>query len=112
MGPYRTTSITTKLLHLKRPNLIPICDSYVCSMVGKRAGNATGTTSLIMAVREIGCANLDALAEISQRLRSIGINRTLSAFWIPSSGLRSRQGARKPSSGGGWFDGTGFRLFF
>jgi hypothetical protein len=48
-----------------------------CSMVGKRAGNALETTRLIMAVREIGRANLDALAEISQRLRSIGINRTL-----------------------------------
>jgi hypothetical protein len=77
MGPYRTTSITTKLLHLKRPNLIPICDSYVCSMVGKRADNAIETTMLIMEVRGIGRANLDALAEISQRLRSIGINRTL-----------------------------------
>jgi Family of unknown function (DUF6308) len=77
LGPYRTTSITTKLLHLKRPNLIPICDSYVCSMLGKHPGDAVETTKLIMAVRELGRANLDVLMEISKRLTSIGINRTL-----------------------------------
>jgi hypothetical protein len=77
MAPYRTTSITTKLLHLKRPKLIPICDSYVCSMLGKRAGNAVDTTKLIVAVREVGRSNLDALMEISRRLASIGFDRTL-----------------------------------
>ena len=77
MAPYRTTSITIKLLHLKRPALIPICDSYICAMVGKRAGNAADTAELIVTVREVGRANLDALQEISRRLRGIGINRTL-----------------------------------
>lgn len=77
MAPYRTTSITTKLLHLKRPKLIPICDSYVCAMVGKRAGSAADTAKLIMKVRDIGQANLAALMEISKRLTSIGIDRTL-----------------------------------
>lgn len=92
MAPYRTTSITTKILHIKRPSLVPICDSYVCAMVGGRAGNATDTTKLIMRVRDIGRANLDALTEISRRLKSIGIERTLvrildSLLW---SGYRER----------------------
>jgi len=76
IAPYRTTSIVTKLLHLKRPSLIPICDSYVCAMLGKHGGNATDTARLIGAVREVGRANLDALMEISRRLISIGVDRT------------------------------------
>jgi len=77
MAPYRTTSITTKLLHLKRPKLIPICDSYVTAMIQKRAGDAGETTKLIVAVRVIGRENLDSLVEVSKRLASIGIDRTL-----------------------------------
>lgn len=77
IAPYRTTSITTKLLHLKRPNLIPICDSYVNAMIQLRAGGARETTILIMAVRDVGRENLDSLLEISRRLASIGIDRTL-----------------------------------
>ena len=112
MGPYRTTSIATKLLHVKRPKLIPICDGRVCSMVEKRAGNAMETTSLIMAVREIGRANLDELAEIQQRLTSIGIDRTL--VRILDSLLWSAYRAKGPEAEFGrwlvrWHGG---RLFF
>lgn len=77
MAQYRTTSISTKILHAKRSHLIPICDSYVCAMVGMSAGNAGKTTKLIMRVRDIGRANLDALTEISERLKGIGIERSL-----------------------------------
>ncbi len=46
-------------------------------MIGGRAGNAADTTTLIMAVREVGRENLDSLVEISKRLITIGIDRTL-----------------------------------
>lgn len=77
MAPYRTTSITTKLLHIKRPRLIPICDSYVTAMIEGRAGNASDTTRLIASVREVGRTNLESLLEIERRLASIGIDRSL-----------------------------------
>jgi Family of unknown function (DUF6308) len=77
MAPYRTTSITTKVLHIKRPHLIPICDSYVVGMVGGRSGDAKTTTELIGRVREIGRQNLPALEEIERRLTTIGIERSL-----------------------------------
>ena len=93
MGPYRTTSITTKLLHLKRPNLLPVCDSYVCAMLGEKSGGPAQTMRLITAVRDVGRFNLGALTEISKRLKSIGIDRTLvrildSLLWsaYPDSG--------------------------
>jgi hypothetical protein len=77
MAPYRTTAIVTKLLHIKRPKLIPVCDSYVCAMIGRRARTAADATKLIGDVREVGRVNIDALVEISARLTSIGIDRTL-----------------------------------
>lgn len=112
MAPYRTTSISTKLLHLKRPRLIPICDSYVCAMVGRRAGNAADTVKLIMTVREIGRVNIDALVEISTRLTSIGIDRTLvrildALLW---SGFRER--GPEPEFGRWLVRNHGGRLFF
>ena len=112
MGPYRTTSITTKLLHLKRPSLIPICDSYVCSMIGKRASNAIETTKLIMAVREVGRVNLDALVEISRRLTSIGFDRTLVRILDSVLWSAYRAGGPEAEFGRWLVRDHGGRLFF
>jgi uncharacterized protein DUF6308 len=54
MALYRTTSISTKILHIKRPRLIPICDSYVTGMIGGRAGGPSATMKLIVDVRAVG----------------------------------------------------------
>lgn len=112
IAPYRTTSITTKLLHLKRPKLIPICDSYVCSMLGKRAGDAVDTTKLIMTIREVGRSNLDALMEIHRRLASIGIDRTLTRI-LDSILWSAAPGGGPEAEFGRWLvQWHGGRLFF
>ena len=77
MGPFRTTAVTTKVLALKRPKLIPICDSFVSDMVGGKPGDYHAKTDLILEVRKVGRDNLAALQEIDGRLRTIGIKRTL-----------------------------------
>jgi hypothetical protein len=76
-GPYRRAAVVTKLLHIKRPRLIPICDSYVAKIMGKPAYDADSTTSLILAIREVGRANLEALREVASRLAGIGVVRPL-----------------------------------
>lgn len=76
-GPYRRASVMTKLLHMKRPRLVPICDSYVAKSMGVSAWDARSTLSLILAIRETGRANIQALQEISARLASIGFERSL-----------------------------------
>jgi hypothetical protein len=76
-GPYRRASVMTKLLHLKRPQLVPICDSYVAKSMGVSAWDAESTLLLILAIRETGLMNLKALREISSRLASIGFERPL-----------------------------------
>jgi len=76
-GPYRRASVVTKLLHIKRPRLIPICDSFVAATMGKRAWDAESTASLILAIREAGRANIEVLRTVSSRLESIGFSRPL-----------------------------------
>lgn len=76
-GPYRRASVMTKLLHMKRPRLVPICDSYVAKSMGRTAWDAESTASLILALRETGRTNIDGLREISSRLASIGFDRSL-----------------------------------
>ena len=76
-GPYRRAAVVTKLLHIKLPSLIPICDSYVSATMGMRAGDAESTSLLILAIRETGRANLDVLREVASRLQSIGVDRPL-----------------------------------
>ena len=34
IGPYRRPAVITKVLHIKRPRLIPVCDSYVARTMG------------------------------------------------------------------------------
>lgn len=77
MGRYRRAATVTKLLHLKRPRLIPICDSYVASILGHNPLDVPRASQLIAAVRDVGRDNRAALEEVSARLRSLGIERSL-----------------------------------
>lgn len=56
-GHGRRAAGVTKMLHLKRPNLIPICDSYVMQMMSQRAYDGPSTCRLISAIRRTGRAN-------------------------------------------------------
>lgn len=77
IGPYRRPAVTTKVLHIKRPRLIPVCDSYVARTMGVELVDGSGLLRLVMHLHKQGQENLEALSEIQARLREIGIERTL-----------------------------------
>jgi hypothetical protein len=68
VGDHRGLSVATKLLHLKRPALVPILDSLVVDQLGGRGAKAT---KLIEHMREEGRQNLDALRAIQDALATI-----------------------------------------
>ncbi len=45
MGPYRGPAVVTKVLHIKRPRLIPVCDSYVARTMGVELSGQRRTCS-------------------------------------------------------------------
>jgi hypothetical protein len=77
IGPYRGPAVTTKVLHIKRPRLIPVCDSYVARTMGVALLDSAGLLKLVMHLHEQGQANLEALLAIQGRLSEVGIERTL-----------------------------------
>jgi hypothetical protein len=80
VGPYRGPAVTTKVLHIKRPRLIPVCDSYVAGMMGVQFNDGftwRQLLNLVLHLRRQGQANLDELETIQQRLADAGYDRTL-----------------------------------
>lgn len=77
IGSYRRPAVTTKVLHIKRPRLIPVCDSYVARTMGVELVDGSGLLRLVMHLHRQGQENLDGLLEIQARLSEIGIDRTL-----------------------------------
>ena len=77
IGPYRRPAVATKVLHIKRPRLIPVCDSYVARIMGVELWDSAGLLGLVTHLREQGQVNLDGLLKIQARLSEIGIDRTL-----------------------------------
>lgn len=77
IGPYRGPAVATKVLHIKRPRLIPVCDSYVARTMGVELVDSAGLLRLVMHLHKQGQANLEALCAIQARLSEIGIDRTL-----------------------------------
>jgi hypothetical protein len=79
MGP----AIMTKLLGLKRPRLVPLCDSYVLDLIGvavptERERRHQRPGALIVAIellRTQGQANLQTLRAIQERLARAGYER-------------------------------------
>jgi Family of unknown function (DUF6308) len=68
VGDHRGLSVATKLLHLKRPALVPILDSLVVDQLG---GRGVEGSALIEHVRAEGRRNLDALHGIQRELATI-----------------------------------------
>jgi Family of unknown function (DUF6308) len=68
VGDHRGRSVATKLLHLKRPALVPILDSLVVDQLG---GRGLEGSALIEHVRAEGRRNLDALQSIQRELATI-----------------------------------------
>lgn len=77
IGPYRRPAVATKVLHIKRPRLIPVCDSYVARTLGVELLDSEGLLRLVMHLHKQGQANLEALLAIQTLLSDVGIDRTL-----------------------------------
>jgi hypothetical protein len=67
----------TKLLHIKRPALIPVCDSYVLGFMGIPNIGAASGVALIDNLREMRGDLLPPLLELQQFLIERGYSRTL-----------------------------------
>ncbi len=86
-------AVVTKVLHIKRPRLIPVLDSLVLSQIGARYSEDVRTWVAAMKhVRSIGQTNLDGLADIRTHLERNGIgDRSLvrilnSLLWTATPG--------------------------
>ncbi|HEY3548418.1 MAG TPA: DUF6308 family protein [Propionicimonas sp.] len=64
-------AVVTKVLHIKRPRLIPVLDSLVLSQVGARySDDVRSWVAALEHVRTVGRRNLDGLSGIRVHLRS------------------------------------------
>jgi hypothetical protein len=98
-GRGRGVSVATKLLHLKRPRLIPVLDDLVVDQLGvslpsepeRRAEAAHKAAALVTHLRGQGRANLPALEQIRSRLTMDGTDRSLvrildAVLWLAHPG--------------------------
>mgnify|MGYP001393466424 CR=1 FL=1 len=84
VGKHRNLAVVTKMLHMKRPRLIPLCDSYVQQQVlgcvlsqAPPEALASSGMDLIDHLRAQGKRNLDGLLAVQEHLAARGIERTL-----------------------------------
>jgi len=79
MGKFRGPVVVTKVLHLKRPLLIPICDSFVAGQMGTTLKGPQETTRLILHLRNEARRdeNLKGLLTIQRHLERAGKKRSL-----------------------------------
>jgi hypothetical protein len=91
-------AVVTKVLHIKRPRLIPVMDSVVIEQVGARVSDDVATwVAATGQIRAVGRANLSELRAVRDHLRAKGIaDRSLvrildALLWVssPGSGLFS-----------------------
>lgn len=87
----------TKVLHIKRPRLIPVCDSYVLRLMGIPDVGAESGLALVEQIRAIRNDLLPTLLDLQVRLRERGCDRTLvrildSLLWngYPDTWLKRR----------------------
>jgi hypothetical protein len=85
LGPYRNHAVATKVLHLKRPLLIPILDSLVVEQIG--GGERTPAIDLVLHLRAEGQRNRIALRQVQASLGRQGSPDRWSASWMFSCGL-------------------------
>jgi hypothetical protein len=74
-GKYHGPATSTKLLHMKRPALIPVCDSFVQAQLGARP--SMDLAEVVEYIRVQGRRNLDELLAVQAWLARRGIERTL-----------------------------------
>lgn len=86
-------AVTTKVLHIKRPGLVPVLDSLVIAQIGGRVDDDPASwVHAIEHLRAVGRANLPQLSLIREHLRRVGLpDRTLlrvldALLWTSSPG--------------------------
>ena len=96
----------TKVLHLKRPYLVPILDRFVAEMMGVNLPDNPSVAQrvaigqrLAAAIRREGRRNIQVLRRIQEELISEGIERTLIRISTASFGIRIRPLAFLAASG-------------
>jgi hypothetical protein len=67
----------TKVLHIKRPRLIPVCDSYVLRLMGIPGEDGASAAALIEHLRNLRVELLPRLVELREKLLERGYDRTL-----------------------------------
>ena len=71
-------SRATKVLHIKRPALISVCDSYVLQLLGIPGQSTASGVAALVHLREEGRRNHSRLQDLRDRLRDeCGISRSL-----------------------------------
>ncbi len=70
-------SVATKALHIKRPALIPICDSYVLRLMGIPESGGASVAAMIEHLRDSRAGLLATLSDIQKRLAAVGVERSL-----------------------------------
>jgi hypothetical protein len=102
-GPYRGLSIVSKVLHLKRPRLVPLLDALVIEQLGQPvSATSTGPVKARAAAQIIthlagqARANRTAVTELQDELHADGIYRSAIRLmdiliWAahPAAGLRA-----------------------
>lgn len=73
VAPYRGLSTGSKVLHLKRPSLFPVLDSFVVQQVGL---GSRPVIEVLDHLRAVGRANSDALGLIAANLKDAGFLRS------------------------------------
>lgn len=95
IAPGRRLSVVTKVLHMKRPALIPVCDRLVLEQLGAPAGvdhDPAASAAFIGHVRREGRRNIDGLRAVQDRLgregRSCSLVRIFEALvWQSHPGV-------------------------
>jgi hypothetical protein len=84
VGPGRGVSVTTKMLHLKRPRLFPILDELVLQLLGAGISpdaspetRALRAAQVVLHLRREGLRNAKALRRINSALAETGLERSL-----------------------------------
>jgi hypothetical protein len=67
----------TKVLHIKRPKLIPVCDSYVLGLMGIPNIGADSGVALVEHLRAVRRELSPTLVDCQERLTQHGIDRSL-----------------------------------
>jgi hypothetical protein len=86
-------AVATKVLHIKRPALVPVLDSLVLAQIGSRTTDDVRTwVTALESARRVGRANIDALKLVRRHLLEAGLpERTLvrildALLWTASPG--------------------------